>query len=85
MMMQNSFSIYEGITGSVVKYTVHFSYAINTTIPVSCTDAVCEYMVEVLPTVCQITSDHDVSKIDVSVSAANRLGSGKPSESDPIG
>ena len=84
-MMQNSFSIYEGITGSVVHYTVHFSSAINMTIPVSCTDAVCEYMVEVPPTVCQMTSDHDVSKVDVSVSTANRLGSGKPSVFDPIG
>ena len=84
-MMQNSFSIYEGITGSVVNYIVHFSSTINMTIPVSCTDAVCWYMVEVPPTVCQITSDHDVSKIDVSVSAANRLGSGQPSEFNPIG
>ena len=84
-MMQNSFSIYEGITGSVVDYIINFSSAISMTIPVSCTDAECEYMVEVPPTVCQMTGDHDVSKIDVSVSAANRLGSGKPSKFDPIG
>ena len=36
MMMQNSFSIFEGITGSVVNYTIHFSSAINMTIPVRC-------------------------------------------------
>ena len=68
-MMQNSFSIFEGITGSVVNYTVHFSSAINMTIPVSCTDAVCEYKVEVPPTVCQTAGDHDVSKVNISVNS----------------
>ena len=55
------------------------------TIPVSCTDAVCENMVDVPPTVCQTAGDHDINKVDVSIAAANRLESGKPLEFDPIG
>ena len=35
------------------------------TIPVRCTEAVCEYMVEVPPTVYQTAGDHDVNKVDV--------------------
>ena len=72
-----SFLISEGISGSVVNFTIHFLPIANLTISASCTDDVCEYMVEVPPTVCQSSSD--ISTM-VSVSAANRLGSGQPSE-----
>ena len=71
----------EGISGSVVNYTIHFSSAINLTISASCTDDVCEYMVNVPPTVCQTSSDVSM----VSISAANKLGSGQPSELVPVG
>jgi hypothetical protein len=85
ILLQSSFLIYEGISGSVVSYTVHFLSILSLTFPIDCMDDVCEYMVEVPPTVCQTARDHDVSMIDISVSAANRLGSGPLGEFDPIG
>ena len=40
-----------------MNYTIHFLPIANLTISASCTDNVCEYMVEVPPTVCQSSSD----------------------------
>ena len=63
-----------------MNYTIHFSSGANKTRTANCTDSVCEYTVEVPSTECQSTSDAMVS-----VSAANRLGSGQSSEPISVG
>ena len=65
-----------------MNYTIHFLSIAILTIPATCTEDVCEYMVEVPTTVCQSSSD--ISPM-VIVSATNRLGSGQPSELVPVG
>ena len=82
--MQDSFVIYEGISGSIMNYTIHFSSGTNSsTISANCTDDGCESMVEVRPrTVCQPSSSRDGT---VSVSAVNRLGPGPLSQPVTLG
>ena len=79
---QDPFSIYEGLSGSIVSYTIQNSSGIIKTIPATdCADSVCKYMDEVRPPlVCQ-TSSGDTS---VNVSAANRLGPGPASQPIPV-
>jgi hypothetical protein len=76
---QDPFSIYEGISGSVVSYTVRNSSGTIKTTPVDCIDNACGYTDEILPSlVCQSSSGD--STVSVMVSATNRLGSGPASQ-----
>ena len=62
-----------------MNYTVHYSSGANETIPANCTGVVCEYM---FSTECAPSSD---TRMNLSVSAANKLGPGQPSELISVG
>ena len=84
--MQDPFSIYEGLSGSIESFTIQYSSGtIKTikTIPAAdCVDGVCRYIDEVgPPLVCQSSSGDST----VSVSAANRLGPGPASQLITVG
>ena len=79
--MQNPFSIYEGISGSIVSVIIQNSSVTNKTIPAAdCVDSVCRYEVRP-PFVCQSSSGDST----VNVSAINRLGLGPASQPIPVG
>ena len=79
---QDSFSIYEGISGSIVSFTIRSSSGTSKTIPATdCVDS-CRYSYEARPPfVCQSSSGDST----VNVSAANRLGPGPSSQPIPVG
>ena len=56
--MQDPFSVHEGISGSIVSYTIQNSSGTSKIIPAAdCVDSVCRYMDEVRPPfVCQSSS-----------------------------
>ena len=82
-MQAASFVISDGIYGSILSYNVSYlsnTHSNSSIVPVSCKDDNCEYVVDVPSSLCPPLSD-----INVTVSAANILGQGPPSDTDTIG
>ena len=79
----DSFVISDGINDSIISYIVSYSsntHSNSSTIPVSCMDDSCEYVVDVPSSLCPPLSD-----INVTVSAANKLGQGPSTDTNTIG
>ena len=73
----------DGFYGSITSYIVSYSndtYFNLSMFPVSCMDDSCEYVVDVPSSLCPPLSD-----INVTVSAANKLGQGPSTDTNTIG
>ena len=73
--LQSPFSIYKGVPGSVVNFTVHYSLGDNETVPANCTGDVCEYMFQVPSTVCPPSRNVSMVSVLAWIRAAFRIDS----------
>lgn len=81
LLCQNTFSIFEGIPGSIVSFVIHNSSGIVRIVPADCIDGVCEKMDKIdASNVCSSSGDGAIS-----VSAMNRLGQGPASQLITVG
>ena len=91
-MFQDTFSIAEGIDGSVNSYTFDFRFSnsncgsiqSNTVSVSSCESEVCSYMLETLASSTKSCFDRS-SQVMLTVFASNILGDGLPSNISYIG
>ena len=89
ILFQDSFSISEGIDGSVKTYTFNFTYSNSKcghaleTVPItSCENEVCSYTLETLDS---LSFFYRSSQVMLTVFASNVLGDGLPSNLSYIG
>ena len=75
-----SFAITDTIYGSTTSYSIIYGSSNEMQNEIACSNNTCEYTVDLPPTICSTIND-----VNITVSAANLLGSGQPTESINLG